>query len=91
MMFEAMDQIITNPGNPYLIRLQGALSSRAIDWCGGVTIITQEQGDTLVNLSIKVDSLRDFLDQFQELCLTVLPDEGFENEILYEYIDRQSV
>ncbi len=75
-----MAQIISNPSNTYLMRLLGALSSPNIDWCGNVTIITQEHGYTLVNLTIKVDSLCDFLDQFQDLCLTVLPNEGiYEN------------
>jgi hypothetical protein len=81
MVFQEMAQIIPDPSNTYLVRLQGAFSSPTVDWCGEVTIITQEQGDTLVNLSIKVDSLCNFLDQFQELCLTVLSNEGNKGNI----------
>lgn len=80
-----MAQIIPSQSNTYLIRLQGALSSPTIDWCGDVIIITREHDETLlVSLTIKADALRDFLDQFQNLSLTVLPNEGIENEILQD-------
>ena len=75
-MFKDMAQKISNPGNTYLMRLQGALNSPTIDWCGDVTIISQEHDDTLqVSLTIEADLLRDFLDQFQNLSLTVLPND----------------
>ena len=64
----------------YLMRLQGALNSSSIDWCGDETITTKEHTDTpLVSLTINSGSLRDFLDQFKDLKLTVLPEELCEN------------
>jgi hypothetical protein len=71
-----MAQSKSSHANTYLMRLQGALNSSTIDWCGDVTITSQEYDDTLlINLTIQADSLRDFLDQFQDLSLTILPDE----------------
>jgi hypothetical protein len=43
------------------MRLQGALNSSIIDWCGDVIIIAQEQDETLqVSLTIDAESLRFF-------------------------------
>ncbi len=83
MVFQEMAQIIPDPSNTYLVRFQGALGSPTVDWCGDVTIITQEQGDTLVKSVHQSGSLRDFLDQFQDLCLTVLPNEGTKENITH--------
>jgi hypothetical protein len=72
-----MDQNISNLGNSYLMRLQGVLSTPTIDWCGDVTITSLEPGGTLrLSLTIQADSLLDFLDQFQNFSLTVLPTDG---------------
>lgn len=69
-------QIRPNKINMYLMRLRGALNSSSIDWCGDVTITAQEHTHTLlVSLTINADSLRDFLDQFKDLELTVLHEE----------------
>ena len=75
-----MDQIISNPGSTYLLQLRGALCSPIIDWFGDVTITAQENGDTLVSLTIDAVSLRDFLNQFQNFSLTILPDEAIEKK-----------
>ncbi len=80
MASKDMDQIISNPGSTYLLRLHGALCTPNIDWYGDVSITAQENGDTLVSLTINAVSLHDFFDQFQDLSLTILPDEVIEKK-----------
>jgi len=80
-----MAQKISTQGNTYLIRLQGALNSPTIDWCGDVSIIARDNYETLlISLTIAADSLADFFGQFQNLSLAVLPKDGVENEIIQD-------
>ena len=75
-----MDQIISDPSCTYLLRLHGALCSPTIDCFGDVIITAQENGDTVVSLTINAASWRVLLDQFQDLSLTILPDEAIEKK-----------
>ncbi len=69
-------QIRPDKINTYLMRLQGAVNSSSIDWCGDVTITAQEHtGTLLVSLTLNSDTLHDFLDQFKDFELTILPEE----------------
>jgi hypothetical protein len=78
-----MAQIISTQGSTYLMRLKGALSSPNVDWCGDISITADEQNETLqVSLILDLDAIRGFLDQFQDLSLTILPPKSTENEIL---------
>jgi hypothetical protein len=60
------------------MRLQGALITHSLDWCGDVIINAPEPGTLQLSMTIQADSLRDFLDQFQDFSLTVLPNDGIE-------------
>jgi hypothetical protein len=83
IMFSNTTQIISNSGNTYRLRLQGALHSPTIDWLGDITVIPQEHGEILqVSLFIDPAALRSFLDQFRSLNINVLPDKCIENEDL---------
>jgi hypothetical protein len=85
VVFKDMAQIKFGDENIYRMRLQGTLNSPIIDWCGDITILAQEPDETLlVSLTIDADALRSFLDQFQELGLNVLPNDGIEHEILQD-------
>jgi hypothetical protein len=78
-----MSQIRSNQVNTYIMRLQGVLNCSIIDWCSDVTIIAQDQDKPFqVSLTIDAKSLRSFLDQFQDLSLTVLPNDGAVNKTL---------
>jgi hypothetical protein len=86
VVFKEMAQIKFGDENKYRMRLQGALNSPVIDWSGDITIISQESDEALlVSLTIAADSLGNFLRQFQNLSLTVLPNDGNENEILQNH------
>jgi hypothetical protein len=68
-------------GNMFRMRLQGAMNSPVLDWSGDITIISQDHGETLlVALLVDQATLHAFLDRFQNLTLTILPDEHIGDE-----------
>lgn len=86
VVFKDTAQIKFDDENKYRMRLQGALNSPLIYLSGDITIISQESDEALlVSLTIAADSLSDFLCQFQNLSLTVLLNDGIENEILQNH------
>jgi hypothetical protein len=65
----------------YRIRLKGALDRSVADWFGDITVIPQENGETLlVGQFVDQPALRGFLDQLWNLNFTVLSVERIENE-----------
>ena len=76
-----MAQKKSTHGNTYRIRLQGVLNSTVIDWFGGITVIPQEHGETLlVGQFPDQAALRGFLDQLWNLNVTLLSVERIEIE-----------
>ena len=76
-----MDQKTINHGNMYRIRLEGALGRSVADWFGDITIIPQENGETLlVGQFADQPALRGLLDQLWNLNFTILSLERIENE-----------
>jgi hypothetical protein len=76
-----MDQKKSNHGYMYRIRLKGALDRPIADWFGDITIIPQENGETLlVGQFADQPALRGLLDQLWNLNFTVLSVERIENE-----------
>jgi hypothetical protein len=76
-----MDQEKSNPGNIYRIRLKGVLDRPIVDWFDDITVIPQENGETLlVGKFADQPALRGFLDQLWNLNFTVLSIERIENE-----------
>jgi hypothetical protein len=83
IMFKEITQIQPENGSMYRMRLLGALNSPTIEWVGEITVMPQEHsGILLVSLLIDTDALHGFLDQFHDLSLTIVPNEGTENENL---------
>ena len=63
----------------YRIRIKGAFSLSAIEWFGGITILPQEQGETmLVGEFPDQSALRGLLEQLWNLNYTVLSIEQIE-------------
>ena len=82
-MFRNINPTASISVETYRLRLQGALNSPAIDWLGIITIVPQEQGEILqVSLLLYPAALRSFLDQFQNLNITVVPNEYIKIENL---------
>lgn len=76
-----MDQKRIEKGTTYRIRVKGKLAYSARDWFGNLTIIPQENGDTLlVGVFVDQSALRGFLDQLWNLNFTILSIERVENE-----------
>ena len=76
-----MTQKKTDLGNTYRIRLQGALNSPTTDWFGDITIIPQENDETLlVGQFADQSALRGLLDQLWNLNFTILSLEKIEND-----------
>lgn len=68
-------------GNTYRIRIEGALDRPITDWFGGITVIPQENGETLLEGQfVDQPALRGLLDQLWNLNFTILSFERFENE-----------
>jgi hypothetical protein len=76
-----MGQEQTSPGIPYQIRLEEALLHPIAAWFGDITIIPQENGETLlIGQFADQSALRGFLDQVWNLNFTVVSLERIENE-----------
>ncbi len=68
-------------GNMYRVRIEGALDRPITDWFGGITVIPQESGETLLEGQfVDQPALRGLLDQLWNLNFTILSFERFENE-----------
>jgi hypothetical protein len=73
----------TNPLCIYQIRVKGALGPSVIHWFGDITIIPQENGETLLAGPFADQAaLRGFLDQLWNLNFTILSVEriGTKND-----------
>jgi hypothetical protein len=78
-----MARIISTQDSTYPIRHRGALNSPIVDWCGDVIISAEKHNATLqVSSTFNLDTIRGFLDQFQDLSLSILPAKSTENEIV---------
>jgi hypothetical protein len=76
-----MDQNISNQQNTYRIRVKETLDRHFTDWLGNLTLITQENGETLlVGSFTDQPALRGFLEQLWNLNITVITVERIENE-----------
>jgi len=76
-----MDQKDANRSNTYRIRVKETLDRQLTDWIGHLTLIPQENGETLLVGSFTDQSaLRGFLDQLWNLNITVITVERIENE-----------
>jgi hypothetical protein len=68
-------------GNIYRIRIEGALDRPITDWFGGITVIPQENGETLLEGQfVDQPALRGLLDQLWNLNFTIVSFERLENE-----------
>lgn len=68
-------------GNMYRIRIEGALDRPIADWFGGITVLPQENGETLLEGQfVDQPALRGLLDQLWNLNFTIVSFERFENE-----------
>ncbi len=66
--------------NTYRIRIEGALGRPITDWFGGITVIPQENGETLLEGQfVDQPALRGLLDQLWNLNFTIVSFERFEN------------
>ena len=76
-----MDQKDTYQSNTYRIRVKDTLDNRFKDWIDNLTLIPQENGETLlVGSFTDQPALRGFLDQLWNLNITVITVERLENE-----------
>jgi hypothetical protein len=81
-MEEQSDMDRENPtqGNTYCIRLKEAPHPSVTDWFGDITILPQENGETLLIGSFPDQpALRGFLDQLWNLHFTVVSVERIGN------------
>jgi hypothetical protein len=76
-----MDQKDANQSSTYRIRVKETLDRHLTDWIGHLTLIPQENGETLlVGSFVDQPALRGFLDQLWNLNITVITVERIENE-----------
>ncbi len=76
-----MDQFQTNQANTYRIRVKETLDCHFADWLGNITMIPQENGETiLVSTFLDQPALRGFIDQLWNLNITVITVERIESE-----------
>ncbi len=76
-----MDQKKLNQGNIYRIRLEESLDRSFADWLGEITIIPQENGETLlVGQFADQAALRGLLNQLWNLNFTLVSFERLEYE-----------
>ena len=76
-----MDQKKLNHEYIYRIRIEGALGRPIADWFGGITVIPQENGETLLEGHfIDQPALRGLLDRLWNLNFTIVSFERLENE-----------
>lgn len=65
----------------YRIRVKETFDRHFCDWLGDATIITQENGETiLISSFTDQPALRGFLDQLWNLNITIISVERIENE-----------
>jgi hypothetical protein len=76
-----MDQNRKTRPATYRIRVRECLEHRFVDWMDDLTLIPQDNGETLL-ISTFPDqpALRGFLDQLWNLNITVITVERIENE-----------
>ena len=71
----------TDRENMYRIRLKGVLHPSTAEWFGDITIIPEENGETLlIGSFIDQPALRGFLNQLWDLNITVLSVQKMEKE-----------
>jgi hypothetical protein len=76
-----MDQNESNLQNTYRIRVKETLDSHFADWLSNLTLIPQENGETLlIGTFTDQPALRGFLEQLWNLNITVITVERIENE-----------
>jgi hypothetical protein len=76
-----MDQNTPNQQNTYRIRVKETLEHYFTDWLGSLSLIPQENGETLIVGSFSDQpALRGFLEQLWNLNITVINVERIENE-----------
>jgi len=74
---------LSNPerANTYRIRVKESLDNRFTDWLENLSLIPQENGETILLGSFTDQpALRGFLDQLWNLNITVITIERIENE-----------
>lgn len=76
-----MEQDETKSSNTYRIRIKETLDHQFNTWLDDLTIIPQENGETLLfGCFTDQPALRGFLDQLWNLNITVITVERIENE-----------
>jgi hypothetical protein len=76
-----MEQNTTQQSNTYQILVKETLDHQFADWYGDLSIMPQENGETLLIGSFADQpALRGFLDQLWNLNITVITIERIENE-----------
>lgn len=76
-----MDQKTTNLGFTYHIRIKETLDRSRVNWFGNVSVMQQENGETLLTGKFADQpALRGLIDQLWNLNFTVLYLERIENE-----------
>jgi len=76
-----MDQNTPNQQNTYRIRVKETLDHSFTDWLGSLSLIPQENGETLIIGSFSDQpALRGFLEQLWNLNITVINVERIKNE-----------
>jgi hypothetical protein len=76
-----MDQNESGQSNKYRIRVKETIDRRFSDWQDNLTLIPQQNGETLLLGSFADQpALRGFLDQLWNLNITVISVERIENE-----------
>ena len=76
-----MDQKESYQGKTYHIKVKETLDHPITDWFGNLTLIPQENGETLlVGSFTDQPALRGFLEQLWNLNITVISLERIENE-----------
>jgi hypothetical protein len=76
-----MDQNESGQSNKYRIRVKETIDRRFSDWLDNLTLIPQQNGETLLIGSFADQpALRGFLDQLWNLNITVITVERIENE-----------
>jgi hypothetical protein len=76
-----MEQNKSDQSNKYRIRVKETLDNHFNDWLGNLTILPQENGETLLIGSFTDQpALRGFLEQLWNLNITVITVERIENE-----------
>ena len=76
-----MEEYETHQPDIYHIRVKETLDHHFTDWLGNLTIIPQENGETiLIGSFTDQPALRGFLDQLWNLNISVISVKRIENE-----------